>query len=296
MPTIRSSCSSAYIVAHEEVVDALQAALLASGFDVETVRGPYTLEQLGYSRQVKCLVNHANVWRLVAAGSSPALVVEADFVPVKGMADLPLPFPYSGDARERKFGWLYSGGSILYGFDEQGFPHGHGNATVAYALTPGAANRLLEFFELEIASDATGAYRNFESRIGVHMRRKQGILNYIPIYQYGEHGGRENPEHRVAGIRGWHQADILWRSLAFLPAYANGNGLLYRLVRIRAWLRGLLRVATLRYFDPRYVNADSSLGRLTMAGLAISRIFHLAQPYIRRLRTDGLNRDPSGVP
>jgi hypothetical protein len=289
MVTLRQACGRVYVVAHKENLEALEAALVAEGFTVDPVRGPYTEEELSFARQMKCLVNHANVWKRVASGSETAIVVEADFVPVRGFGKLPLPFPASTefmsgtDRDDGRFGWLYSAGSTLYGFDGHGYPYGHGNATVAYALTPRAAQHLLAFAERELAAVEPGAYRMWETYLGIYLRKEVGVLNYIPIYQYGEHGGVENPEHRAAGIRGWHQADILWRKLAFRPAYANGSTVRYRAIRLRGWARGFARQVTLRYFDPRYVNASSARGRIWMAALAVSRTFHFAGFFVSRL-------------
>ena len=283
MASIRSSCQRAYIIAHREDVGQLRAALEVDGFVVVEVRGPYTQEQLGYSMAMRCLVNHANAWKFIAEGNAPAIVVEADFVPVRGFGALPLPFRYAGGRDDSNFGWLYSGGSILYGFDGEGYPHGYGNTTVAYALTPAAAQRLAIFFEREIAADPSGGYRQWETYLGIYLRWEAGTLNHIPIYQYGEHGGIQNREHQVAGVRGWHQADTLWGRLAFLPAYAKGSVLRFRMVRLRGWMRGLARLATLRYFDPRHINADSSRGRLSMAAFAISRTFRLARTHVTRI-------------
>lgn len=287
---LRDFASRIYLVAHQERVDDLQRCLESEGFDVQVVRGPYTAEQSRYSKNLRCLVNHANVWRLVAAARLPALVVEADFVPVRDFGRLPLPFPCADPVNEARFGWLYSGGTILYGFDALGFPHGHGNSTVAYALTPAATPALLEFQDHELRENPRGEYTSWESRIGVHLRWRAGILNYFPIYHYGEHGGRPNLEHGQAGVRGWHQADVLFRPLAFLPGYAEGSQLRFRIVRGRAWLRGVLRLLTLRFFHPGRVNHDSSRGRLAMAGLSVARLLHLAHPYVRALERAGDSR------
>jgi hypothetical protein len=283
MSQLRTAIRRAYIIAHKENVIKLRSALEADGFDVEEVRGPYTPEQSKYSLQMRCLVNHANAWRIISAGKVPAIVLEADFVPVRGFAQLPLPFPYTGGAHDARFGWLYSGGSILYGFDEHGYPHGHGNTTVAYALTPKAARSLIVFFEREVAADGTGTYRMWDTYIGIYMRREAGILNHIPIYQYGEHGGLQNEEHRRAGIRGWHQADVLWRELCFLPNYANGWTFRYRIIRVRGWLRGIARLVTLRYWNPRFINSDTSRGLIIMAIFTLSRMFRAAFCFERHI-------------
>lgn len=268
-------CRRVYVVAHREDTSRLCGFLEESGFLVTVVRGPYTKEQSGFSHQLKCLVNHANAWKLAAAQTSTSMVVEADFVPVADFADLPCVFPVHADSNEPRFGWLYSAGSVLYGFDECGFPHGHGNTTVAYALTPGAAAVLLGFFEREMRLDDPGRYRLWETYLGIFLRKERGVLNYIPVYQYGEHGGRANTEHGAAGVRSWHQADVLWGRLAFLPDYAMGSEVRFAAYRVRSWARGVYRVLSMRFFDPRYVNNDSSRGRAFMAIFSIFRMLRL---------------------
>ena len=68
------------------------------------------------------------------------------------------------------------------------------------------------------------------------MKKIKEITNKVYIIAYKERK-----------IREWHQADILLGSLAFMPAYAKGNALRYRLIRLRANIRGLLRVFLGRY-------------------------------------------------
>ena len=166
-----------------------------------------------------------------------------------------------------------------------GFPFGHGNTTVAYVLTPATARHLIAFAERELSSADAGGYRLWETYLGIYLRKEAGVLNHIPVYQYGEHGGMMNAEPQAAGIRGWHQADVLWRRLAFLPAYAEGSQVRYRLIRLRGWLRGVARVITLRFFDPRYINPHTSRGRVPMAGLTISRLLHVAHTFVRHIST-----------
>src|SRR5262249_39360782 len=77
-------------------------------------------------------------------------------------------------------------------------------------------------------------------------------------------------------IRGWHQADVMWNRLTFLPMYARESQILYRLFRIRGRLRGWARLVLFRFFNPRYMNADSSRGPSYMLALSISRLLGLA--------------------
>ena len=271
--------SDVVIVAHHENTTLLEHCLEKQGFSCISVRGPYTNEQKTYSRAIRCLINHANAWRVVAQGNKPVIIVEADFVPCVGFRTLPVPFWWE-DREEKtgagRFAWLYSAGSILYGIDECGYPHGHGNATVAYILSPAAARACIDFYDLEITRPNPGEYRLWETQLGVYLRWKKGIRNHIPIYQYGEHGGIPNNEHSQKGVRDWHQADVLWDRLAFLPDYARGSRIRYRAIRIRGWLRGCARMCTLRFYNPRDINSDSSRGRIYMQALAISRLVKAA--------------------
>jgi len=275
-------CREAFIIAHKEDTTQLDRFLSREGFQVRVFRGPYTDEQRRFSAQMQVLVNHANAWRHASQSHFPTIIMEADFVPCTGFSSLPLPFRWSPTCSEPKFGWLYSPGSILYGIDADGFPHGHGNTTVAYVVTPLAARALLEFYEKEIKTAQPGEYRLWDTYLGIFLRWERGILNYIPIYQYGEHGGIPNKGHKNRGlkdwgkVRGWHQADVLWNKLSFLPMYARGSYLLYGLFRIRGRVRGWVRLLTLRFFNPRDMNADSTRGPSYMLALSIARLFGLA--------------------
>lgn len=269
------------VVAHREDTARLRAVLVAQGFAVTEARGPYSADQRLFAANIRCLVNHANAWRLAAESDKLTIVVEADFVPVHNFGRLPLPFPPAGN--EPRFGWLYSGASVLYGIDEHGFPFGHGSTTVAYVLNAPAAKALLKFFGEEMSRPNPGEYRPWETYMGIFLRRNAGIRNYVPVYQYGEHGGSTNPEHQGSGIRGWHEADVLWSRLAFAPAYCRGRRTIYLLRRLRGWTRGAARLVTLRFFDPRHVNPTSHASRLRMAILAGARLLRLAPLAVGRL-------------
>ena len=265
-----------FVVAHKEDTSHLESALFNQGFSVHVQRGPYTAEQQGWPSSMKCLVNHTNVWRQVAAGCHSVIVVEADFVPVKNLATRSSPLPSNIQDKSVGFAWLYSAGSILYGFDKDGFPHGHGNTTVAYILTPRTASILIEFSKLVISNNPTLAYSNWETHLGIYLRKQHGILNYIPVYCYGEHGGIPQPEHSAAGVRAWHQADILLDTLEFQPPYAKGWKLIYKVIRFRSIFRGWYRFLTLRFYHPKYINSDSAKGRFAMGLFSLKRLLKLA--------------------
>ena len=229
-----------YVVAHNEDVSNLEKALATEKFLSTVVRGPYTDQEKTFSLQMRCLVNHKNVWERAATHKGFIIVVEADFVPVKGFGQLPVPFdPYfHPDA----FGYLYAGGPVLYHIDELGFSYGHACTTVAYLIGPRAAAALLQFFEEEMSKGDLGCYRAWDTYISIKLRWEKGIRCYLPYRQYGEHGGVANPEHGMNNIRTWHQADILYGPLYFLPDYARGSVMRYKLIRIRGYLRGWYRL------------------------------------------------------
>src|SRR5262245_4598386 len=236
--TISMIATEVAIIAHNEQTTMLEHVLRQEGFSSIVFRGPYTEEQKSFSSQIRCLINHANAWTYASKSPRPVIVCEADFVPCIGFGSLPAPFLWPPRTRSEfgRFAWLYSAGSILYGIDEEGYPHGHGNTTVAYVLSPLAATACLEFFEMEMTRPNAGEYRLWETQLGIFLRWKRGIRNHIPIYQYGEHGGLPNREHSENRVRRWHQADILWNKLSFMPSYAQGNTVRYLFVRARGWL------------------------------------------------------------
>src|SRR5216683_4370887 len=91
--SLRLASPGVLIVAHKDDTGPLRNALVEEGFGVDEVRGPYTPEQMTYSRVMQALVNHANAWRIAASRALPTIVMEPDFVPVKGFGDLPVPVP-----------------------------------------------------------------------------------------------------------------------------------------------------------------------------------------------------------
>jgi hypothetical protein len=187
--SLNAACREVLIMAHKEDTSKLERALSSEGFVTKIVRGSYNDSQVTYAAGIRCLINHANVWRYIAEQTSPVIAVEADFVPVVDFGRQPLPFRWSSqNPSEALFGWLYSSGSILYGFDQHGFPHGHGNTTCAYVLTPAAAKALLDFYTDEMDRDNPGEYRSWETYVGIYLRKQRGTLNHIPIYQYGASG------------------------------------------------------------------------------------------------------------
>jgi hypothetical protein len=264
--SLRLVSSGVVIVAHNEDTVALREVFSEQGLPVDEVRGPYAPEQLDYSAIMKCLVNHANAWRIAAVRDRPTIVVEADFVPVEGFGDLPAPVPR--DKLTDSIAYLYSVGPQVWDLAGARVARGHGGGLVALLIPPKAAMLLLNFLEEELKTNPLGEYSPFDSRVGYWLK-KRGIESYIPYRHYGEHGGTGNPEHVGAGLGRPHQADALERRLAFLPLYARGSNMRYWRTRTRARLWGVLRLVAGRFVAWHdFVRSD----RAQMVRFAVGRI------------------------
>jgi hypothetical protein len=212
----------AYIVAYREDTAELEQAIAASGFDCEVLRQPDQPEYATYAAIYRCMLNHQRAWQQAAIASQPTLIMEADFVPVQNIGQLPLPFDLNqeNDLNQSNVGiaWLYTCAPQIYSVTAAGFVEGFSTALVAYVLTPNGAEALCGLVEEITRSHGTGYY-NFDSEIDRFLLDR-GFKNYIGFRNYGEHGGRSNPEHRRNGMSGIHRSDVLYGKLAFMPQYA----------------------------------------------------------------------------
>lgn len=265
-----------FVVAHREDTSLLEKSLVNQGFRVQVVRGPYTDEQKTFSLAMKCLVNHANVWRLVVNSGRPAVVVEADFVPVTTFGLLP------GPTTIDRFTYLYACGPTVWDIDNPCWARGHAGATVAYCLSPEIAKKCLEFFVAEMVAESQGGYRPWDASIGYWLKER-GIESYIPYRHYGEHGGIVNREHPRAGLGGSHRADLLYGKLEFLPFYAKGSRVNYFQTRFLAITYGLLRTITGRLLAWHDLSRASD--RTRTIRFVLGR-FMLNKPGIRKDRGD----------
>ena len=263
---LRTVASGVVIVAHDEDTTPLRTALLAEGFSVDEVRGPYSPEQRAFSRSMRCLVNHANAWRIAASRHQPTIVVEADFVPVVGFGALPAPVPPGRS--ETSIGYLYSVGPEIWDLATTGLARGHGGGMVALLIPPDVAKLLLVFFQEELQDNPLGRYSAFDARVGYWLKDR-GVESYIPYRHYGEHGGFGNPEHETVGLRRAHRADALYGRLAFAPAYATRSRLRYWGTRVGARVWGMGRLALGRFLAWHdYVRSS----RLQMLRFAVGRL------------------------
>lgn len=250
-----------FIIAHRESTEALEAVLAQEGLDVEVLRQVDQPEYQSYAAIHRCMLNHQRAWKRTAQMQQPALILEADFVPVKGLGQLPMPFaihqPQVGLA------WIYTCAPQLYSVSASGHAEGFSTSLVAYILTPQGAEALSSFVAEITQKQGTGYY-NFDSDIDQFLRTR-GLKNYFAFRNYGEHGGKANPEHRRHGMTGIHRADVLQGQLAFLPGYAIATSHPYVSLfwaRLQARTKGLLRLLSGKFLRPKILRTSSVPGRL----------------------------------
>jgi hypothetical protein len=234
-----------FILAYREDTTQLETALTHTGLACKVLRQVDQPEYQGYSSSYRCLLNHHQAWVRAAQSDQPTLIVEADFVPVVNLGQLPLPFRLNQP--DVGLAWLYTCAPQVYSVTKEGFGEGYSTGLVAYVVTPAAAAALCDFASK--FSKSGSRYTTFDSEIDQFLRR-QGLKNYIGFRNYGEHGGIPNSEHRRNGLSGIHRADVLWGQLAFLPAYATGAKrprLALALARLQARTRGLGRLLVGRF-------------------------------------------------
>lgn len=269
-PQLAEAIGQTFILAYQETTEPLETALAAAGLPCEVLRQQDCPEYQHYASIYRCMLNHQQAWMRAARSPQPTLIVEADFVPVVGFGQLPLPFRQ--DQADVGICWLYTCAPQLYSVTPEGFGEGFSTGLVAYILTPRAAEVLCHLVD-EITQEHGTGYYNFDSYIDWYLRREH-FKNYIPFRNYGEHGGRPNPEHRRHGMSGIHRADVLYNTLAFTPAYAEDSPfpkLKLLLARVRAKLWGLIRLMLGRFVRLRVLRGSSVPGQLVR--FAIHRQF-----------------------
>jgi hypothetical protein len=246
-PKLKDVTTTVFIVAHKEDTSDLETAMVSEGFTCHVIRGPYSAKERTYPAAVRCLINHSNAWRKIVKLDDYAIVVEADFVPVKGIASLPLPFDPSSN--KKSMAWLYSVGPVIYHVDPlTQAMYGHNAGTVAYILDKAVANEWLSLFDDEMKA-SPNKYRLWDVNMPIRLRWERGVRCYIPYKMYGEHGGRANPEHKQNKNRSWHEADVLAGSLHFMPTYGKVSTMIYIMRRIRGRTRGIYRFLAGKNFD-----------------------------------------------
>jgi hypothetical protein len=273
-----------FVIAYREPTEQLSEVLSQAGFDCSVLRQVHQPGYETYSPSFLCLLNHRSAWELALRSEKPTLIVEADFVPVKNLSDLPPPF----DPTDSQLGiaWLYTCAAQVYSLSDGpnksgnndklprhiSFAQGYSTSMVAYVITSQSA-RLLIDLAAEVEKDpGPRGYSPWDSGIEYYLRDR-GLHNYVPFRNYGEHGGLPNPEHRQNKLSKAHRADVLYGPLAFAPMYATVNGSVNRWqwLKGRAYgrIKGLGRLLFMKYLRQAVIQKSDHGRRLV--GFAIAR-------------------------
>ena len=268
---LTDSIGTVFVLAHKESTQQLERTLVAEGLKCEVLRQVHQPEFQGFSRSYLCLLNHCQAWKRASQSTQPSLILEADFVPVVGFGRLPL--PYDSDPSNLGIAWLYACAAQVYSVSQTGHAEGFSTAMVAYIVTPQSAKCLLELAETITETIVPTTYSAWDSEVDRFLRDRH-FKNYIPFRNYGEHGGRPNPEHRQHGLSPVHRADVLYGQLAFMPLYAVKGSkslqyLTYWHTRLQARLKGIGRLVLGKFLRPKVVKHSSV--SLRLLGFAIRR-------------------------
>jgi len=250
MVLLTDAIAHTLIIAYKEDTQQLETCLTEQGFDCRVVRQQHQPEYQDYSPSYLCLLNHCAAWQQVIELGQPALICEADFVPVKRLGQRPL--PYDPTLSNVGIAWLYTCAPQIYSVSPQNHAIGFSTSMVAYILTPIGAQHLLEHAQQIAKKPGPTQYSAWDSEIEEFLRQRQ-LNSYVPWRNYGEHGGKPNPEHKKAGLSPAHRADVLYGPLAFTPIYAEGqspSGLPVFYSRLKARTKGLGRLVLGKYVRP----------------------------------------------
>ncbi|WP_245912479.1 LPS biosynthesis glycosyltransferase [Brunnivagina elsteri] len=254
--------SKVLIIAYKESTEQLEKIFTQAGFECEVLRQENKPEYQNYSHSYLCLMNHCRAWETAATETKPTLIIEADFVPVFGIAKLPLQF----DPNQSNVGvsWLYTCAPQIYSISPQGHAEGFSVSTVAYIVTPLAAKTLLGLADEVTQKHGNKNYSSWDSTLDKYLRDRN-FKNYIPWRNYGEHGGAPNPEHHQHQLSKTHRADVLYGKLAFTPIYAANQKnpvMAFFSVRFQARCKGIARLLLGRFLRPKIVQNSKTPGKL----------------------------------
>lgn len=257
-----------FVIAYKEPAEQLTTALTQAGCDCTVLRQVHQPGYETYSPSFLCLLNHRSAWELALRSEKPTLIVEADFVPVKNFSELPPPF----DPADADIGiaWLYTCAAQIYSVHSD-LAQGYSTSMVAYVVTARSARLLIELAAQVEKEPGPRAYSPWDSGIEYYLRDRH-LHNYVPFRNYGEHGGRPNPEHGKNQLSKAHRADVLYGELAFAPMYAETNGEVNRWqwLKGRAYgrVKGLGRLLLMKYLRGEVVKKSSQGGQLIRWAIA----------------------------
>lgn len=260
-----------YILAYKEDVSSLLGVLSRERLNPTVLRASYTAEQEAFVRNTRTFMNHYSAWQKASEESGYTLICESDFVPCKDLRSRPVFWPRG---EEKAWGYLYVGSPRLIALiGERRYLQAHCAPLVAYIVNAAVARALCRFFESEMARRDPRVYFAFDALLQ-WAAMGMGCQAFIPHMNYGEHGGKANPEHGAHGVRraGRHRADNLIGSLEFLPQYCDGSRLIYLLTRLHARLLGLLRLAGGKWIVVTNVYRLSRRDRLHMNWIGLRRL------------------------
>jgi hypothetical protein len=284
---LRQAISRSLIVCFREDVGQLEGALASADLKPQVLRASYTASELASPANTRALLSHRRAWQIAAEAPEYTLICEADFVPCKGLGDLPVFWPA---ANPMAWGYLYQGSPRLLAIlgPEQHL-RGHCAPLVAYVVNSRVAECMLRFFDFEIEVFGTEKYFTFDAHLPWWLMG-QGAEAYIPSKHYGEHGGLPNPEHAKSGVvtrAGHHRADNLAGPLTFLPQYARGSWLRYRKERAVARALGWARLCTGRWISYADAYPRSLKGTAYMYWIGLRRLSLWPRAHAGRAKAGG---------
>lgn len=260
-----------YILAYTEDVEPLFNALAEEKLNPETLRASYSEAELALPRAIRTFLNHRAAWQRAAEQQGYTLICEADYVPCRGMGSLPTFWPLSDPMG---WGYLYAGSPRLLALVDEGkYLRAHCSPLVAYVINAAIARILLNFFQAEVDRYGTQAYIPFDAHLQWFVMGERGHA-FIPMRNYGEHGGFPNPEHAVFGASraGQHRADNLAAPLHFLPQYSRGSTFRYLAVRAHGRLLGIGRLLANRWMFNSNAYHNGLLDKLKMQVVGVKRL------------------------
>ncbi len=258
-----------FVIAYREPTEQLSQTLSQMGCDCTVLRQVHQPGYERYSPSFLCLLNHRSAWELALRSQKPTLIVEADFVPVQNFAELPSPF--DPDDADMGIAWLYTCAAQVYNVSDDGYAQGYSTSMVAYVISAKSARQLIDLAAQVEQDPGPKAYSPWDSGIEYYLRDR-GAYNYVPFRNYGEHGGRPNPEHGQNKLSKAHRADVLYGKLAFAPMYAEVNGQVNRWqwVKGRTYgrIKGFGRLLLMKYLRGEVIRNSSQGSQLVRWAIA----------------------------
>lgn len=260
-----------YILAYTEDVEPLFNALAEEKLNPEILRASYSETELTFPRAIRTFLSHRAAWQRATELEGYTLICESDYVPCRGVGSFPSFWPLSDPMG---WGYLYAGSPRLLALvGENKYLRAHCSPLVGYVVNAAIARILLDFFQDEIDRHGTKAYFPFDAHLQWFVMGDGGHA-FIPMRNYGEHGGFPNPEHAIFGAprAGQHRADNLAARLHFLPQYSRGSILSYLRVRAHSRLLGIGRLLANKWVFNTNAYHNGLLDKLEMHMVGVKRL------------------------